>query len=98
MNRTLFIHLTRWEFNCVKSKIARKACVLPDESINIWLNNFTRIGYVKNHQDIETIRMLRDDSMRQLQIEVTNTRYKKLAYLSYLDKCKVSIFSVAYNV
>ena len=85
--------LTRWEFNCVKSKIARKARVLSDESTNIWLNNFPRISCVKNHQEeIETIKMLRDNSMRQLQIEVTNTRYKKLAYLSYLDKCKVSIF------
>ena len=50
---------------------ARKARVLSDESTNIWLNNFTRIGYVKNHQqDIETISKIRDDSMHQLQIEI----------------------------
>jgi hypothetical protein len=51
---------------------ARKARVLSDESTNIWLHNFTRIGYVKNHQhDIEVIEKLRDDSMHQLQIEIS---------------------------
>ena len=48
----------------------RKASVLSDESTNMWLNNFTRIGFVKNHQqDIEVIQKLRDDSIRQLFIE-----------------------------
>jgi hypothetical protein len=49
----------------------RKAQILSDESTNIWLNNFTRIGFVKNHQaDIETIEKIRDDSIHQLQIEI----------------------------
>jgi hypothetical protein len=48
-----------------------KASILSDHSTDIWLHNFTRIGYVKNHQqDIEVIRKLRDDSMRQLQTEI----------------------------
>ena len=43
---------------------------MSDETTNVWLNHFTRIGFVKNHQqDIETIRKLRDDSIRQLFIE-----------------------------
>ena len=51
---------------------ARKARVLSDDSTNIWLNHFTRIGFLKNHQsDIETINKIRDDSMHQLQIEVS---------------------------
>ena len=50
---------------------ARKARVLSDESTNIWLNNFTRIGFVQSHQqDISTIGKLRDDSMHELQIEI----------------------------
>jgi hypothetical protein len=50
---------------------ARKARVLSDQSTNIWLNNFTRIGFVQSHQqDISTISKLRDDSMHQLQIEI----------------------------
>jgi hypothetical protein len=50
---------------------ARKAHVLSDESTNIWLNHFTRIGFLKNHQtDIETINKIRDDSMHQLQTEI----------------------------
>jgi hypothetical protein len=54
----------------VSSYTLRKANVLNDESTKIWLNHFTRIGFVKNHQDdVETIRKLRDDSMRQLHIE-----------------------------
>ena len=49
----------------------RKAHVLSDGSINVWLYNFTRIGYVKNHQeDIACISKLRNDSMHQLQIEI----------------------------
>lgn len=49
----------------------RKASILSDHSTDIWLHNFTRIGYVKNHQqDIEVIRKLRDDSLRQLQTEI----------------------------
>lgn len=52
------------------SFMRRKSYISSDRSTDIWLNHFTRIGYVKNHQqDIETIRKLRDDSMRQLEIE-----------------------------
>lgn len=49
----------------------RKARILSDDSTNIWLNNFTRIGFVKNHQhDIEVINKIRDDSIHQLRLEI----------------------------
>lgn len=48
----------------------RKTNLSSDKSTETWLHNFTRIGYVKNHQqDIETIRKIRDDSLRQFFIE-----------------------------
>jgi hypothetical protein len=49
----------------------RKASVSSDVSSQTWLNHFTRIGFLKNHQtDISTISKIRDDSMHQLQIEI----------------------------
>ena len=48
----------------------RKSHILSEGSLNVWLNQYTRIGYLSSHkQDIETITKIRDDSMRQLQIE-----------------------------
>jgi hypothetical protein len=49
----------------------RKANVSSELSTETWLTHFTRIGYVKNHQqDIETISKIRDDSIHQLKIEI----------------------------
>ena len=49
----------------------RKANVSSDPSTQTWLNHFSRVGFLKNHQtDIETINKIRDDSMHQLQIEI----------------------------
>jgi len=48
----------------------RKANVLSDDSTQIWLNNFTRVGFVSNHKkQIEYIEKIQDDSLRQLFIE-----------------------------
>jgi len=48
----------------------RKARVLSDESTQIWLNNFTRVGFVSNHKkQIEDIQRIQDDSLRQLFVE-----------------------------
>jgi hypothetical protein len=48
----------------------RKARVLSDNSTNIWLNQFTRIGFVTHHkQQIEHIQRLQEDSLRQFFIE-----------------------------
>jgi len=64
----------------------RKAHILSDQSTNVWLNNFTRIGFVKNHQeDIETIRRLRNDSMRQLQTEIDKRNRDEYKILKLKD-------------
>lgn len=65
---------------------ARKARVLSDDSTNIWLNNFTRIGFVQSHQqDISTIIKLRDDSMHQLQIEIDKPNRDEYKILKLKD-------------
>ena len=65
---------------------ARKARVLSDQSTNIWLNNFTRIGFVQSHQqDIETISKIRDDSMHQLQIEIAQQKRDEYKILKLKD-------------
>ena len=44
----------------------RKARVLSEQSMQIWLNDFTRIGFVANHREhIEHIERIMDDSLRQ---------------------------------
>lgn len=48
----------------------RKARVLSDESTQVWLNYFTRIGFVKHHKEqIEAIEKIQEDSLRQFSIE-----------------------------
>jgi hypothetical protein len=48
----------------------RKAKALSEQSSQIWLNHFTRIGFVKTHKEqIEYIQRLQDDSLRQFFIE-----------------------------
>jgi hypothetical protein len=43
----------------------RKAHVLSDESTQIWLNHFTRIGFVQHHKEqIEVIQKMQADSLR----------------------------------
>lgn len=50
----------------------RKALFKSDLSTQIWLNDFTRIGYVINHrQHMERINKICDDSMHQLQKEIS---------------------------
>lgn len=50
----------------------RKANVSSELSTETWLTHFTRIGYVKNHQnDISVIEKIRDDSIHQLQTEIS---------------------------
>jgi hypothetical protein len=52
----------------------RKANVLSDKSIQIWLNHYTRIGFVSSHkQHIENIQKILDDSLRQLFVEQNKT-------------------------
>ena len=50
----------------------RKAKVLSDESTNLWLNHFTRIGFVTSHKEsIENIQRLLNDSLRQFLIQTS---------------------------
>jgi ribosomal protein L15 len=50
----------------------RKAAVLSDESTQVWLNHFTRIGFVQHHKEqIEVIQKVQADSLIQLFIETT---------------------------
>ena len=44
----------------------RKSNVLSDKSTELWLNNFTRIGFVSNHKkQIENIEKILEDSIKQ---------------------------------
>jgi hypothetical protein len=43
---------------------------MSDKSIEIWLNNFTRVGFVTNHKmHIEFIQSILNDSLKQFFIE-----------------------------
>jgi hypothetical protein len=53
----------------------RKANVLSDESTQVWLNYFTRIGFVQHHkQQMDVIQKIQDDSLRQLFIETNRNQ------------------------
>lgn len=48
----------------------RKAVGLSEESTQVWLNHFTRIGFVQHHKEqMEHIQRLEEDSMRQFYVE-----------------------------
>jgi mevalonate kinase len=48
----------------------RKAAVLSDESTQVWLNYFTRIGFVQHHKEqMEHNQRVEEDSMRQFFVE-----------------------------
>ena len=48
----------------------RKAAVLSDESTQVWLNHFTRIGFVQRHKEqMEHIQRVEEDSMLQFFVE-----------------------------
>ncbi len=53
----------------------RKARVLSEDVSQIWLNHFTRIGFVQHHKEqIETIQKIQDDSLRQFLIEINHNQ------------------------
>jgi hypothetical protein len=52
----------------------RKARVLGEDSTQIWLNHFTRIGFVQHHKNqIEVIEAIQKDSIRQFFAETNRT-------------------------
>lgn len=63
---------TRFKKIAVSSYTARKANVLNDKSTDVWLNHFTRIGFVTSHkQHIENIQRIQNDSLRQFYFETS---------------------------
>jgi hypothetical protein len=63
---------TRFKRISESSYKQRKAHALSNNSAQLWLNNFTRIGFVIAHkQQIESIEKLQEDSLKQFYIEIT---------------------------
>jgi hypothetical protein len=57
----------------VRSYKRRKAFVKSDTSTQLWLNHFTRVGFVKSHQGhLNSINKIRDELMHQLEKEISN--------------------------
>lgn len=53
----------------------RKANVLTDEATQVWLNHFTRIGFVYHHrQQMDVVQKIQDDSLRQFLIEINHNQ------------------------
>ena len=53
----------------------RKGKVLSEDANQIWLNHFTRMGFVQHHKEqIETIQKIQDDSLRQFLIEINHNQ------------------------
>lgn len=68
----------------------RKAKALSDESTQIWLNHFTRIGFVKHHKEqIEIIEKIQQDSLRKFLIETS--RRQELRNEELIHKLKQDI-------
>jgi hypothetical protein len=50
----------------------RKAAVLSDESTQVWLNHFIRIGFIQHHKEqMEHIHRVEEDSISQFFVETT---------------------------
>jgi hypothetical protein len=63
---------TRFKRICKRTYNNRKNDVLSDESTQVWLNHFTRIGFVQHHKEqIEHIQRVQNDSLRQFYEETT---------------------------
>ena len=65
----------------------RKAFVKSDTSTNLWLNHFTRIGFVKLHQGhLDSINKIRDELMHQLEKEISMKNRNEDKILKIIDK------------
>lgn len=63
---------TRFRKISLDSYRHRKCKTQSDASTNLWLNHFTRIGFITNQKkQIETIQKVQQDSLRQLLIETS---------------------------
>ena len=62
--------MTRFHAISLSSYKLRKSNVLSDKSTQLWLNHFTRIGFVSNHKkQIENIEAILEDSLKQFFFE-----------------------------
>jgi len=60
------------KFGEIKSRSyqQRKAKILSEDSMRIWFDWFTRIGFVRNHKrHIEDLQKVQDDNMHQFYVE-----------------------------
>jgi hypothetical protein len=49
--------------------------VLSEDANQMWLNHFTRLGFVQHHKEqMETIQKIQDDSLRQFLIEINHNQ------------------------
>ena len=49
---------------------SRKGKVTSEQSTQIWMNHFTRVGFVTHHKEqIEIIQTIQNDSLKQLHLE-----------------------------
>ena len=56
----------------------RKAYVLSHESSQLWLDHFTRLGFVQHHRaQMDNIQRLQDDSLRQFYIETQKSQEER---------------------
>lgn len=65
----------------------RKAFVKSDTSTRIWLNHFTRIGFVQSHQGhLDTINKVRNELMHQLEKELSEKNRDEDKILKIIDR------------
>ena len=65
-----------------RSYETRKSKLLSEDSMQLWLDHFTRIGYLSNHRkQVETLERIQDDALRQLFIETSFFFLQPLIFL-----------------
>lgn len=66
-NESLLYIETRFKKISASTLTLRKSRVMSEGSINMALNNYTRVGYVKDHMEaLEYVKMINGDSRKQL--------------------------------
>ena len=71
----------------VTSYNRRKAHVKSDRSTQLWLNHFTRIGFVQSHQShLETINKILNELMHQLEKEISLKNRNEDKILKIIDR------------
>jgi hypothetical protein len=64
----------------------RKSSLVSDKSTDVWLNHFTRVGFVNSHKkQIEQLESIQDDSLRQLFKEMNKENRDEYKILKLKD-------------